>query len=105
LRHLLRRSALLLALVAVSVAALAAPAAAQDTKLEVRDADSVKSVLERHVGKRVSLVVASGPELTGTVVKVAANVVHLGELQGREFFDAVVSLDRISAVVVRTRTR
>ena len=105
MRHLLRRSALVLALVAAPVAPLAPPAAAQDTKLEVRDADTVKSVLERHVGKRVSLVVASGPELTGTVVKVTANVVHLGELQGREFFDAVVSLDRISAVVVRTRTR
>jgi len=104
-RHLLRRSALVLALVAASAAALALPAAAQDTKLEVRDADTVKSVLERHVGKRVSLVVAAGPELTGTVVKVAGNVVHLGELQGRELFDAVVGLDRISAVVVRTRAR
>lgn len=87
------------------LACLAAPAAApaQDAKLEVRDADSIKSVLERHVGKRVALVMASGPDLTGTVVKVGERVVHLGELQGREFFDAAVSLDRVTAVVVRVR--
>lgn len=91
----------------VLLACLAAPAAtpAQDGKLEVRDADSIKSVLERHVGKRVALVMASGPDLTGTVVKVGERVVHLGELQGREFFDAAVSLDRVTAVVVRVRSR
>jgi hypothetical protein len=89
------------------LACLVAPSAAraQDVKLEVKDADSVKSVLERYVGKRVALVMASGPDLTGTVVKVGERVVHLGELQGREFFDAAVSLDRVSAVVIRVRNR
>jgi hypothetical protein len=80
-------------------------AGAQDARLEVKDGDSLKSVLERHVGKRVSLVMGAGPELTGVVVKVGANVVHLGELGGREFFDAAVSLDRVHAVVVRVRSR
>jgi len=83
---------------------LPAAAPAQDVKLEVRDGDSIKSVLDRFVGKRVALVMASGPDLTGTVVKVSERVVHLGELQGREFFDAAVSLDRVSAVVVRVRS-
>ena len=89
------------------LAVLAAPAIApaQDAKLELKDGDSVKSVLERYVGKRVALVMVSGPDLTGTVVKVGERVVHLGELQGREFFDAAVSLDRITAVVVRVRSR
>jgi hypothetical protein len=91
---------------AVLLTAIHLPLArAQDAKLEVRDADTVKAVLERHVGKRVGLVMAGGPEMTGVVVKVAGNVVHLSELAGREFFDAVVALDRVSAVVVRVRTR
>jgi len=89
------------------LACLVAPATApaQDVKLEVKDGDSVKAVLERYVGKRVALVMTSGPDLTGTVVKVGERVVHLGELQGREFFDAAVSLDRVNAVVVRVRSR
>ena len=89
----------------IAVLLWAGVALAQDAKLEVRDADTVKSVLERHVGKRVGLVVGPGPELTGVVVKVAGNVVHLSELSGREFFDAVVPLDRVSAVVGRVRAR
>ncbi len=80
------------------------PAAGQD-KLEVRDADTVKTVLERHVGKRVGVITRSGAEITGTVAKVGEHVVHLSELGGREFFDGVVSLDRLQAVVIRTRAR
>ena len=104
------RSLIAVAVVFATVFAtcVAAPslAVAQDARLEVKDGDNLKMVLERYVGKRVSLVMGSGPELTGVVVKVGANVVHLGELQGREFFDAAVSLDRISAVVVaRPRSR
>ena len=91
---------------AVAIALLAlAPATlpAQDAKLEVQGADTVKSVLARQVGKRVSLVLATGPELTGVVASVGDQVVHLTGLAGREFFDAVVSLDRVSAVVIRVR--
>jgi hypothetical protein len=80
-------------------------AIAQDGRLEIREKDTVKSVLERHVGKRVGLVMESGPDLTGVVVNVGDHVVHLGELQGREFFDAAVRLDRINAVVIRARGR
>lgn len=83
----------------------AAPAQAQADKLEVRDADTVKSVLERHVGKRVGVVLSTGQEMTGVVSRVAGNVLHLSELAGRELSDAVVALDRISAVVIRVRAR
>jgi small nuclear ribonucleoprotein (snRNP)-like protein len=65
----------------------------------------VKSVLERLVGKRVSVVLTSGPELSGVVTSVGDKVVLLSELTGREFFDGVVNIDQIGAVVVRTRTR
>ena len=78
---------------------------AQDTKLEVRSADTVKSVLERQVGKRVSVVLDTGPELSGVVNSVGDKVVHLSELSRREFFDAAVGLEHIRAVVVRVRAR
>jgi hypothetical protein len=76
---------------------------AQDARLEVRSDDSVKSLLARHTGKRVTLVLTTGPELSGVVASVGDQVVHLTALSGREFFDAVVGLDRVSAVVVRVR--
>jgi hypothetical protein len=89
----------------VIVSASPFTAFAQDAKLEVRSGDVVKTVLDRQVGKRVGLVLTTGPELSGVVIAVGDHVVHLSELTGREFFDAVVSLDRISAVVIRARGR
>ena len=57
------------------------------------------------MGKRVSVVLTTGPELAGVVTSVGDKVVHLSELTGREFFDAVVNLDQVGAVVIRTRAR
>ena len=80
-------------------------AAAQDSKLDVKAGDSMKSLLERHASKRVTVVLTTGTELSGVVTIVGDQVVHLSELSGREFFDAVVGLDRINAVLVRVRGR
>ena len=94
-----------LVLVALIVASSPPGTYAQDTKLEVRSADTMKSVLERQVGKRVSVVLTTGQELSGVVSSVGDRVVHLSELSGREFFDAVVSLEHVRAVVLRVRAR
>ena len=96
-----------LAVLTLVVASYLPPTAAlaQDAKLEVRSADTVKSVLERMVGKRVSVVLTTGPELSGVVTSVGDKVVLLSELTGREFFDGVVSIDQIGAVIVKTRGR
>jgi len=92
---------------ALLVASLASPstAAAQDTKLEIKSGDTVKTVLAGLMGKRVGLVLTTGPEIAGVVTTVGDNVVHLSELSGREFFDAVVSLDKIAGVVIRVKNR
>jgi hypothetical protein len=78
---------------------------AQQEKLEVNDADTVKVVLERHLGKRLAVVFSTGQEMSGMVTTVTRDVLHLSELAGREFYDAVVPLDRINAVVIRVRSR
>lgn len=71
--------------------------------IELGQDASIESILANHTGKRVSLMMESGNELTGTVVAVSDEIVHLGELAGREFFDAAVDMDDISAVIVRTK--
>lgn len=69
----------------------------------VSESDTVASVAAAQKGKKVTLKLKSGQELTGTVRAVGKNLVELGELTGREFFDAAVSLADIEAVVVRVR--
>jgi hypothetical protein len=45
----------------------------------------------------------SGQELEGTVVAVGSAAVQLARLSGLDFFDGVVRLDQIAAIVVRVR--
>ena len=71
--------------------------------LSISGNDTIQSVLTANEGKRVIVRLASGGELTGKVGTSNGEVVHLIELSGREFFDAVVSIGKIEAVIIRTR--
>jgi hypothetical protein len=83
----------------------ASDAPAQDAALDVKSGDTIRSILERQMGKRVALVLTTGPELAGVVKIVGDKVVQLSALSGREFYDAVVSLDHVGAVIVKVRSR
>ena len=83
------------------VATLGATALAQE-KVGFTPDDTIASVLTRQKDKRVELVLKSGEKLTGTIAGVGSKTVHVQALAGREFFDAVVAIDDISAVVIRT---
>ncbi len=78
---------------------------AADGKLELKDEDFVKNILERQIGLVVELRLGSGEKIGGKVEKVGENLVHLTQITGAEFFEAVVDLESISAVVVRAKTK
>ena len=88
----------------LAVATLVGPtlAAAQDAPMEV-NADAIKVNLERQAGKRVRVRLVSGQDIEGTVVAVGTAGVHLARLGGMDFYDGVVRLDQIAAVIVRVR--
>lgn len=69
----------------------------------VKAGDTIQKLLEERKGKRVTLRFQGNEELTGKVRTVTKELVQLGELSGREFFDAVVEVSRISAVIVRVK--
>lgn len=71
--------------------------------LAVAPADSIPSVVSAQKGKRVTLRLRSGQELTGVLRQSTDRLAVLGELAGREFFDAVVPIESIEAVIIRTR--
>ena len=90
---------------AVLLAALLGSSARGEDKLELRKTATMREILAERVGKRATLRLQSGEDLNGTVVAVGDSLVHLTRLAGKDYFDAVVSIDRVSAVVMQMRGR
>jgi hypothetical protein len=65
----------------------------------------MKDMLTDNTGKRVALRLASGEDIEGTVTTVGNSLVHISRLAGKEFYDAVVSIDKIGAVRMKMRDK
>jgi hypothetical protein len=76
---------------------------AQDAKFSVSKDDTIRNVLSKQAGSKVTLRLDSGEEMSGTVKMVGDKVVHLSELTGKEYYDAVIDLEEVAAVIVRAR--
>ena len=89
-------------LAAIACTALLCFAAyAQDVSIAAND--TKQSILAAQKGKRVTVRLRSGQEMTGTVREANVNLLVLGAVTGREFFDAVVPLEAVEAVLIRTK--
>lgn len=89
------------ALAALLCLAFALPAFAQEVSISATD--TTQSVITAQKGKRVTLRLHSGQELTGTVREATDKLVVVGTVAGREYFDAVIPLGAVEAVLIRTR--
>jgi hypothetical protein len=54
-------------------------------------------------GKTVTVNLAAGASVTGIVKDVKNNLLHLEKLSQKEFYDALVTIDKIASVEVRAR--
>ena len=57
-------------------------------------ADNLKSL----VGKKVSVTIVSGKTLSGFVKEVGIHLIHLEKLEGKDYFDALIRIENISAI-------
>jgi hypothetical protein len=85
----------------LALAAMLTSAAFAD-KLAFDSADTAATILVKQTGQKVELRMKSGEKISGKVEAVGGKAVHLSALAGQEFYDAVVLIDEISAVIVRT---
>lgn len=93
----------ILVLVALSLAPLpvAPAAAAEESRAVAPFGENVKLMLDASVGRAVTLQLTSGQEIGGTVTRVGDHAVQLSRVSGRDFYDAVVLLDRVSVVLFK----
>ena len=71
--------------------------------LALGQGDTVEKVLIAQKGKKVTIRLGSGEDLSGIVKEVNGSLVQLSELSGKEFYDAVIATKNIAAVIIRTR--
>lgn len=90
-------------IVAVSMIASQSIVAAQD-KIELRQDIGIKEALIQFTGKRVSVTLDSGTAYEGILTKVGDHLVHISRLTGKEYFDALIRIEKISGLVVRTKS-
>jgi hypothetical protein len=76
---------------------------AEEKKYELNTASDTKDILKEHTGKTVSIVLGSGGELEGVVVKVGDHLVHISKLIRNEYYDAVIRIDKINSVIFKVR--
>jgi small nuclear ribonucleoprotein (snRNP)-like protein len=57
-------------------------------------ADNLKSL----VGKKVSVTIVSGKTFSGFVKEVGIHLIHLEKLEGKDYFDALIRIENISAI-------
>jgi hypothetical protein len=62
-------------------------------------ADNLKSL----VGKKVFVTSVSGKTLSGFVKKVGNHLIHLEKLSGKDYFDALIRIENISAIEAQFR--
>lgn len=91
------------AMVGAVVLALAGTARAEEGA--TFPAGGVAEALKARAGKPVTLFLASGTQIGGTVAEVRDHSVVLKGVTGREMSDALVQLDQIAVVEVRARER
>jgi hypothetical protein len=73
--------------------------------VDLKPDDTMRSVLERQIGQMVDLRMKSGEKIGGKLEKVTDKLAHLSQLTGAEFYDAVIDIDGIAAVAMRTKTK
>jgi hypothetical protein len=87
----------------VLLLAIGLVAFADNAKLDIQPGETIRTLLERHVSRTVTVKLRSGEEVGGTVTRLGNGVVHLAKVSGRDYYDAIIALDAIAAVFVRTR--
>jgi hypothetical protein len=92
------------AFVVCSLAVNAPKVFAAEQKYELKSSTvTINDVLTEYLGKRVIVRMDSGENLEGTVSRVGVTLVHISKISGKDFYDAVVRIDRISAVMFKVR--
>ncbi len=93
--NIIRLSALLAFLAAAQIACA--------DGLAIKPGDTLQKQVAALKGKKVTVKLQGTEELTGVIKDSTSELLQLSELSGREFFDAIIDMSKVTAILVRTK--
>jgi hypothetical protein len=70
-------------------------------KFEPKANTTIREALVDLKKERVALALESGEQIEGIVTMVGDSVVYITQLSGKVYYDAVVNIDKINAIILR----
>jgi hypothetical protein len=87
------------------LATIACATLSAQNKIELQAGDTIASILQRSAGQTVELRMKSGEKIGGKIDKTGDKLVYLSQVTGAEYFDAVVDMSDVAAVIVRAKAK
>ncbi|MES2935442.1 MAG: hypothetical protein V4805_18370 [Pseudomonadota bacterium] len=84
------------------VLALSVPTV-QAEVLPIKAGDTMQKQVALYQGKRITVRLQSGEEISGIVRNATPELLHLTEISGKELFDAIIDINKINAIMVRAK--
>ena len=94
---------MLLGAIIIAWLILSQGSAIAEEKREFNPFVSVKENFLANVGKRISVRTESGDTIDGAIARVGDNHVHIAKLSGKDFYDAIVRIDKIESFTFKAR--
>ncbi len=92
-----------LALMCVMVFSIAPPAFSEESGFQFNKDSSLHTNLLQFKGKTIEIQFKSGGQLVGKLSEVGNQSILLKELRGKEYYDALIVIDDIAAVIFKAR--
>lgn len=93
----------IVSVVIVALFSIVQISAAADEAASFNASVGIRENLQANVGKKVSLRISAGEAIEGTIAKVGDQAVQISKLTGKDFYDAIIRIDRIEAIIYKAR--
>lgn len=97
------RATIFLIIISVLASSIAAPAFSEENVFQFGKDNSLQTNLLQFKGKTIEIQLKSGGQLAGKLSEVGSQSILLKELRGKEYYDALIVIDDIAAVIFKAR--
>jgi hypothetical protein len=97
------RTIVFIVVMSVLASSIAVPAFSEESGFQFNKDTSLQTSLLQFKGKIIEIQFKSGGQMAGKLSEVGTQSILLKELRGKEYYDALIIIDDIAAVIFKAR--